>query len=117
MTFDDGVLKIYGLSDTALPGGKPVRTQTLKSEHRYHRDTLGVIRYYQAMQADQQISAVLTVPDWHDIKTTDVAKVDTGTEAFDISMIQTDYDQDGRKITRITLGGVSQSYAIETGQS
>lgn len=113
MTFDDGELKIYSVTDTAEPGAMPVKTPTLKSTHYYRFETIGVTRFYQALQADQQISNVVVVPDWHDIKTTDFCVLDGGTaEPFEISFVQPTYDEDRLKITKLTLGKVDQSYDI-----
>lgn len=114
MTFSDGVLNVYSVSDTALPGAMPVKTLTLKSgPHYYGHETVGVTRYYQALQADQQISDVVVIPDWHDIKVTDVVILDGNTaEKFEISFLQPTYDEDRMKIMRITLTEVSQSYAV-----
>ena len=112
MTFDDGFLKVYSLGDTALPGCMPVKGLTYKSEHCYRYETIGVTRYYQALQANQQISNVVVIPDWHDIKVTDVVKLDGGDEQFSVDFVQSTYDDDRLKITRITLTEVSQNYAI-----
>lgn len=115
MTFSDGVLKVYSVANTALPGAMPVEGMTLKGEHCYRRENVGVTRYYQALQADQQISEVLAIPDWHDIKATDIVIKDGNTaEQFTVSFVQTAYDEDNMKIMRLTLWKVDQNYAITT---
>lgn len=111
MTFDDGELKIYKLTNTAAAGDMPVESLTLTGTYYFRHETIGVTRYYQAKQADQQISDVVSIPDWPEIKTTDVCKITGLAGQFRIGFIQQTYDEDRLKITRLTLERIDQEYA------
>lgn len=112
MTYDDGMLKIYDVVNTAEPGDMPVEGLVLKQEYYYHAEQIGISRYFAALEADQQVEAVVDVPDWSDIKTTDLAVLDGERNPKKISMVQTAYDENGLKITRLTLTKVDMNYDI-----
>lgn len=102
MTFDDGILKIYKTENTAEPGDMPKEGLVLKSEHYFNFDVLGYNRYYTALQAQQNISAVVNIPDWHNITSLDVAETEDGTQ-FRIRLAQPMKDENGLNITKLTL--------------
>lgn len=112
MTFDDGLLKVYEVSNNALPGDMPVEKLTQKAEYYYHVEQIGVTRYYAALEADQEISAIVDIPGWEDVKTTDMVLLD-GEDAYSkVSFTQTATDENGLKILRITLEKVEQKYEL-----
>lgn len=102
MTFDDGILKIYRTENIAKPGDMPKDELVLKSEHYFGFDVLGYNRYYTALQAHQNISAVVNIPDYHDISSLDVAELEDGTR-FHIRLVQSMKDENGLNITKLTL--------------
>lgn len=104
MTFDDGIVKIYGTKDVSVPGAMPKIEQILKSEHFFGFDVLGYNRYYTALQAHQEISAVVNIPEWHDegITSLDIAELENG-QRYKIRMVQPMKDENGLKITKLTL--------------
>lgn len=112
MTYDDGKLKIYKVTNTADPGAMPVEGLVLKQEYYYHTEQIGVNRFYAALEANQEVQAVVDVPDWNDIKTTDLALLETETEPLKISMVQTALDENGLKMTRLTLTKVEMDYEL-----
>lgn len=102
MTFDDGILKIYRTENIAKPGDMPKDELVLKSEHYFGFDVLGYNRYYTALQAHQNISAVVNIPNHHDISSLDVAELEDGTR-FYIRLVQPMKDENGLNITKLTL--------------
>lgn len=111
MTFDDGILTVWNVENTAQPGEKPVYGLTEKAQYYFGYDTLGINRYYTALQADQQISAVVIVPGWGDIKVTDVVSMEDGTQ-YVIQMVQAAKDENGLRIMRLSLERVKQDYEL-----
>lgn len=111
MTYDDGILVIYNVENAANPGDKPIMRLTEKSRHYYGFDELGVIRYYQAKSANQQIACVVRIPGWEDVKGTDICALDDGTQ-YQINMVQPTIDDAGLRMMRITLERVEQKYEV-----
>lgn len=109
MTFDDGILKIYNVTNAAAPGDLPCKSLTEKGRYYYCYETLGVTRFYQAMQANQQITAVVAVPGWINARVTDICELDDGA-LYKVDMVQTARDDNNLKITRLSLERVSQKY-------
>lgn len=113
MTFDDGILTVYRPQNTAGPGDKPVPGLTFRGRYYYGISSLGVTRYYAAMQAGQDVSAVVAVPGWNDIVTNDVIVLDDGRK-YRAEMVQPEMDEFGLRIMRVTLGVLSVDYQIPT---
>lgn len=111
MTFDDGMLKIYELRNTAENGLKPELKLFFKEEYYFRFDLLGINRYYTALQAKTQLSHVVNVPDWPDIVTDDIAILEDE-KVYRIAMVQPQYDEYGIKITKLSLERIIQEYAI-----
>lgn len=102
MTFDDGILKIYETENTAESGDMPKEGLVLKSEHYFSFDVLGYNRYYTALQAQQNINAVVNIPDRHDISSLDVAELEDDGRYL-IRLAQPMKDENGLNITKLTL--------------
>lgn len=111
MTFDDGILTIYTVSNSAETGNKPIYTLTEKSKHYYGVDTLGFSRYYTALEANQQIECVVNIPLWHNIVPMDICVLENGIQ-YMLRLIQPMADDQGLKITKLTLERISGAYAI-----
>lgn len=113
MTFDDGILTVYRPQNTAGPGDQPQPGYIFKGRYYYGFASLGVTRYYAAMQAGQDVSAVVAVPGWNDIVTNDVIVLDDGRK-YGAEMVQPETDEFGLRIMRVTLGVLSVDYQIPT---
>lgn len=113
MTFDDGILSVYRPQNTAGPGDQPQPGYIFKGRYYYGFASLGVTRYYAAMQAGQDVSAVVAVPEWNDIVTNDVIVLDDGRK-YRAEMVQPETDEFGLRIMRVTLGVLSVDYQIPT---
>lgn len=111
MTYDDGILTIYSVSNSAEAGNKPIYSLTQKSQHYYGFDTLGFNRYYTALEAKQQIECVVNIQGWHDIISTDICALDNGVQ-YIIRLIQPMLNADNLRITKLTLERISDAYVI-----
>lgn len=112
MTFDDGVLTICQVTNRASPGMKPEPVLREKESYYFGYETLGVQRYYTAMQAKQRIEAVVCVPDWGDIQTEDICIMESGRQ-YKIAMSQPTTDIDNLRITRLSLERLEENYVIQ----
>lgn len=113
MTFDDGILTVYRPQNTAGPGDQPQPGLTFRGRYYYSISSLGVTRYYAAMQAGQDVAAVVAVPGWSDIMTNDIVVLDDGRQYW-AEMVQPETDEFGLRIMRVTLGVLSVDYQIPT---
>ena len=57
--YNDGMLTVYTLTDSAAPGYQPKPELTQKITLRYEERRLGIQRYYAAAQSQQRIERVL----------------------------------------------------------
>ncbi len=112
MTFDDGILIIYSVENIAEPGMMPVEGLVEKEKYYYGFDTLGINRYYTAMQAKQLIESVVNIPGWGEIKATDICALDNG-DQFRIAMRQPTFDENGLRITKLSLERIGDQYDIK----
>lgn len=60
--FNDGICRIFSVTDSAQPGYQPKPVYDLKCSLNYRELRLGIQRYYAAMQAHQRIDMVIRVP-------------------------------------------------------
>lgn len=61
-TFNDGLCTVYALENRGRAGGMPVKRLVRKYSLRYEERTVGLTRFYTAMQHDEKIALVLRVP-------------------------------------------------------
>ena len=62
-SFCDGVVNIYKVGNTAEPGDMPVDGLVLKQTLRYHERTVGMGRYYAALQNNIKVDFVIRCPE------------------------------------------------------
>lgn len=88
--FNDGVVTVYAVADSAPPGYQPKLTlvQPPKAVLRYEERRLGLQRYYEAMQNQIQVERVIRVPRAGKITSQDVAETEDG-RRYRIDLIQT----------------------------
>lgn len=110
----EGELKIYSLQNIAPDGRMPVEALVMKSEAYYGERVVGFTRQYAAMGADQRIDKLVRI--WRDETVTihDYAILDgNSTEQYRIDMVQHLLDEDGLKVTDLTLYRLEQNYSLE----
>lgn len=121
MTFDDGIVGVYELKQVKVPGKMPVDGLDLKERFYFGYETLGINRYYTAMQAKQQIDSVISIPGWNEIKANRhiaiIADADgeisEDCDQLRIVMVQLTKDEEGLRITRLSLERIGdKKYAI-----
>lgn len=115
MTFDDGILKIYSVTNGAENGDLPEEVLTFKNEFYFHEETVGISRYYEALKSNQLIERVVDIPDEGVVSINDIATIDTdpdGDNQYIIRMVQRSLDEEGLKILRISLERNGEEYEI-----
>lgn len=87
-TFNDGVLNIYRIDNTAAPGEMPNETPTIKYQGiRYDNRTVGMSRFWQAKQEDVRIERLVRCPRLSDVHALDIIQTETG-DQYNIEQIQ-----------------------------
>lgn len=88
-SFNDGMAKFYSVSNIASPGNKPKDGLTLKLENPlpYEERTVGMGRYWTAMQAHAKVEQMLRVPRINSVSTQDIAIPNDG-QQYKIIQIQ-----------------------------
>lgn len=120
MTFDDGIVGVYELTERKVPGKMAVKGLQEKERFYFGYETLGINRYYTALQASQQIEAVVSVPGWVMIPANRhiavIADPDgnltSECDQFRIVMVQPTTDEDGLQITRLSLERLGENYVV-----
>lgn len=113
MTFDDGILTIYTVENIAENGAKPRKGLVLRNRFFFGFDVLGVNRYYTALEAKIQLSHVVNIPGWGGVSPLDIAVMEDGTQ-YRVQMIQPQLDENGLRITKLSLERIVQEYDIPT---
>ena len=86
---DDGIVKIYDVTDGAQTGyqPKPTLAPQPKAVLRYAERRLGIQRYYAAQQNQIQVERVLRTPRYGQITNQDVAVTEDGRQ-YRIDLVQ-----------------------------
>ena len=112
MTFDDGIVKIYLIGNIAANGKEPKEGLVSYESFYFGFDTLGINRYYTALQANQQIEAVINIPGWNQINAATHVAVMEDDSQFRIQMVQPMLDDFGLRITKLSLERLVNQYAV-----
>lgn len=75
LSFNDGTCEIYTVSNTAEKGDMPVEGLILKYTLRFRWHTVGMSRFYEALQAQVRITNAVEVPLREDVNPQDVAVI------------------------------------------
>lgn len=86
-SYQDGVVTIYAVADTARPGKKPEPRLNEKVRLRYEERRLGIQRYYAGQQNQVEIQRVIRVQRTDKVSTQDVAVTEDG-RRYRIDMVQ-----------------------------
>lgn len=113
MTFDDGIVGIYEISDIQQEAGKkPVKGLRHTESFYFGYETLGLNRYYTALEANQQIESVIHIPDWHELNPAlHIAILENGKQ-YILRMVQPTLDENGLRVTRLSLERIHENYAV-----
>ena len=110
MTFDDGRLELYEVVNVASAGEMPVKGLRYLATYAFHSETLGIQRYYEGLKAGEQIDRVISIYR-ADVELDYIVVVESG-EQFRVRMIQNAADENGIKITRLTLVRDGEEYEV-----
>lgn len=86
-SFNDGIVNIYSVKNIAAPGNMPKDGLIPKIENlRYEECTVGMSRYWTALQDNAKIDQLLRVPRINSVTSHDVAILDG--RQYDIVQVQ-----------------------------
>lgn len=87
--FNDGLVKIYTVTNGAAPGKTPVPTLSAQPVYslRYEERSFGIQRYYNAQQNQIQIERVIRVPRVDGVTNQNAAVTEDG-KIYRIDMVQ-----------------------------
>lgn len=85
--YNDGLVQICSVSDSAEPGYQPVETLTEKVRLRYEERRVGVKRFYDGRQNQSEVQRVIRVPRAGNVTNRDVAVTEDGTR-YRIDLVQ-----------------------------
>ena len=86
--YNDGIVKIYSVSDGAEPGRMPEPVRTLKYTLMYSEQRVGITRYYTAQQYHEDVERIVRVQRAGVISNRDIAVTEDGRE-YAVGMVQT----------------------------
>lgn len=113
MTFDDGILTVYSVQNTAENGAKPKYEPVQKEQFYFGFDVLGFSRFYTAKEAHTQLSHVVNIPGWPDLDTNDIVTLESDFY-YSLAQIQPMWDDDGLKFTKLSLERITNEYSFNT---
>lgn len=75
LTFNSGVVSFYRLVNVAQAGNKPLYERQLIARMRFDYETLGMNRFYTALQADIKLDELIITPLIRSVSTQDIAVI------------------------------------------
>ena len=105
MKLDDGILKVYSLTNSASNGLMPSMTKTLHSEHYFAFRTVGMARYFARSGVNMRVDYVCRI--WQDrtIRNDMIVLIDN--EYYRIVQIQHLFDENNLRVTDLSLERMS----------
>lgn len=109
-TFNDGIVKVYDLTNTAAAGEMPKEGLSIKHTLRYKERTVGLNRYWTAQQANVKVKYVLRCPLIRWVSAQDIAIPNDGKQ---YRIVQVQYPEDIEPpIMDLTLEEITAKYEI-----
>lgn len=111
-SFPDGVVSIYKVTDISAPGDMPVDGLVLKQTLRYKERTVGMGRYYAAMQNNIKVDFVIRCPEVRGLseKSTDIL-VAVLVDGQQYKVVQIQYIEDAQPPSMdLSLEGVGEPF-------
>ncbi len=113
-SYNDGIVKLYLVTNTAAAGDMPADGLTLKQTLRYKERTVGLGRFYQALQNNIKVSLVIRTPEVRGLSEKDsdiVVAVLAGSVQYRVIQIQ--YIEDAQPPSMdLTLERIGEAYAV-----
>ena len=110
--FNDGLVRIYAVTDGAKPGYQTKVVPTLKCVLRYQEQRLGLQRTYLAKQAQVEVERVIRTPRLKEVSTQNVAVTEDGRQ-YRIDLVQG--AETYPPSMDLTLARLVQDYDLEEG--
>lgn len=111
MLLDSGILTIYELKNYYSAGRIPKQTLVEHSKHYYGERTIGFSRQYAAMGVNQQVDLLARI--WHDRSIViGMYATDEDGNQYRIDNVQHLTDEDGLRVTDLTLSRIENLYDI-----
>lgn len=95
-TFNDGMVVIWKVGNTAVPGEKPVEKLEKKAALRFHQRTVGINRFWSALQNYVRISNVIRCQRVPNVTTQDIVTLTSGADGTRYAIRQIQYPEDIR---------------------
>lgn len=111
MLLDTGILNLYSLSNTAENGRMPVEKLVLFDTAYYGERTVGYNRLYAAKGVNQRIDKLIRIWRNEDVEVNNYVILEDGNQ-YRIDAVQHLYDDDGLKVTDLTLSRLEKFYDI-----
>lgn len=92
-TFNDGVVRIYEVKNTAIPGKTPKKSLAIKETIRYKTRTVGISRMNLAMQDNNRVDKLIECPRREAVTATSVAVFQDGKQ-YQVINLQYPDDQE-----------------------
>jgi len=109
-SFNDGIVITYKVGNTALPGDMPKEGLILQQTLRYKERTVGLNRFYAALQNSIKVDLVIRCQQIRSVSTQDVAILQNG-QQYEIKQIQYPEDVDPH-VMDLTLERLGEAYGI-----
>lgn len=109
-SYNDGVVRIYAVTDKAELGNKPVEALTSRVTLHYAEQRLGITRYYAAAQNAAQIERVIRVQRHPSVNAQDIAITEDGKQ-YRIDLVQSVEDVYPPSYD-LTLARVTHDYEV-----
>lgn len=110
-SYNDGVVTIYNVTDSAKPGNKPVINLEKCVTLHYAEQRLGVTRYYAAAQAMAQVERVIRVPR-HEMVNAQMMAITEDGRKYRIDLVQST-DEVYPPSLDLTLSKVTHDYEVK----
>ena len=110
--FDDGIITIYTLENTADPGSMPVNKLVQHAQYYFSYRMIGYNRRFAAKGANEEIDEVVRI--WQDRTVRIGMYAVINDDQFRIVDIQQLYDDQGLEVTDITLVRLGENYDIDS---
>lgn len=112
MTCDDGIVKICDVVNVSEPGMKPKIRLRVRSEQFFGYETVGITRYFTALQAQVQIANVIHIWEDRSITSNNVCILEDGCQ-YRCSLVQHMVNEDKLPITKLSLERINEEYELE----
>ena len=109
-SYNDGVVTVYAVTDTARPGYQPKPALTPKVTLRYEEQRLGIQRFYSGKQNQVELERVIRTPRLACVSSQDVAVTEDGRQ-YRNDMVQSVPDIWPAPMD-LTLARVTQHYDV-----